>query len=201
MGTRRERQDYNAKPLGMPIRGGFAIFHLMTDPGVERSDAAGRLPSRRFALAVIGGGVAALVTGALGLAAGFLSNAFRWTRERSWIRIGPAEDLDASTFRPYVVHVERMHAWVRERVPLKVYVKDLYPADPTALLSTCSHLGCSVSWKKEDGRFRCPCHGGVYDEMGQVVEGPPPRPLTRLEVKIEEDVCYVRLPSEDDRSA
>ena len=174
---------------------------MMPETRAKATQAGTGTPTRRSVLVVIGGGVAALVTGALGLAAGFLSNAFRWTRERPWIRIGPAEDLDATTFGAYVVHVERMHAWVRERVPLKVYVKDLYPADPTALLSTCSHLGCSVSWKKEDGRFRCPCHGGVYDEMGQVVEGPPPRPLTRLEVKIEEDACYVRLPSEDDRSA
>ena len=151
-------------------------------------------PGRRNALAVILGGAGVLAAGALGLCAGFLSNAVGRRPARPWSRIGRAEDLDAETFRKYVVHVEHSHAWNRRRRRLTVFVKDLYPDDPLALYSRCSHLGCSVKWDAEGGRFRCPCHGGTYDETGQVVAGPPPRPLTRLEVKIENDVCFVRLP-------
>lgn len=50
----------------------------------------------------------------------------------------------------------------------------------------CSHLGCPVRWLKEAGLFMCPCHGGVYYKDGTVAAGPPPRPLTRYEVRIRE---------------
>ncbi len=156
---------------------------------------------RRSALAVILGSAGAVAAGAVGLVMGFLSNALGRETARPWMRIGQAEDLDPESFQKYVLHMERQHAWIRKRVPLVTYIKDLYPDDPLALLSTCSHLGCSVNWDPEDGRFRCPCHGGVYDEEGRVVEGPPPRHLTRLEVKIENEVCFVRLPDPSDLEA
>lgn len=151
--------------------------------------------SRRSALAVVLGGAAALVVGAFGLVAGFLSNALRRRPGHEWLRVGPAEDLDAETFQRYVLYMDTRHAWIRQRRPLSVYIKDRYPDDPLVLLSTCSHLGCSVRWNHGDGHFRCPCHGGRYDEQGQVISGPPPRALTRLEVKIQDDVCFVRLPA------
>jgi cytochrome b6-f complex iron-sulfur subunit len=58
----------------------------------------------------------------------------------------------------------------------------------------CTHLGCVVRWRPDEarkknsqkkiaGRFACPCHGGVFDSEGQVVSGPPPRALERLEVR------------------
>ncbi len=31
----------------------------------------------------------------------------------------------------------------------------------------------------------CPCHGGVYYKDGSVAAGPPPRPLSRYEIRIE----------------
>ena len=96
------------------------------------------------------------------------------------------------------------HGWylgVMARTGWEVVGIDLYPADPVALLSKCSHLGCAVQWDGDGKKFRCPCHGGVYDEHGNVESGPPPRPLTRLDVKIENDVCFVRLPGDEQQDA
>jgi len=153
--------------------------------------------SRRSSLAIVFGGLAALLTGASSLVIGFLGNALRVKSVHPWIRVGAAEDLDPDTFKPYSLRVEHRHAWLRQRKPIAVYIKDLYPEDPIVLLATCSHLGCSVKWIQENeiGQFRCPCHGGVYDSEGNVRAGPPPRPLTRLEVKIDDEICYVRLPA------
>ena len=63
-----------------------------------------------------------------------------------------------------------------------------------ALSRKCTHLGCVVPWQKDEpsldkiasqGRFNCPCHGGMFDRYGQVVAGPPPRPLDIYAIKIE----------------
>jgi menaquinol-cytochrome c reductase iron-sulfur subunit len=52
-----------------------------------------------------------------------------------------------------------------------------------AFAANCTHLGCPVRWEKEAHLFMCPCHGGVYYADGTVAGGPPPKPLTRYEVK------------------
>lgn len=63
-----------------------------------------------------------------------------------------------------------------------------------ALSRKCTHLGCVVPFQGGEpsldklaplGRFNCPCHGGMYDRYGQVISGPPPRPLDLYPIKIE----------------
>jgi nitrite reductase/ring-hydroxylating ferredoxin subunit len=44
-----------------------------------------------------------------------------------------------------------------------------------AISSVCTHLGCNV--KRGGPGFACPCHGSQFDENGQVVHGPAPKPL------------------------
>lgn len=56
-----------------------------------------------------------------------------------------------------------------------------------ALSTTCTHLGCKVYWEPENARFFCPCHEGVFDVNGNVVSGPPPRPLDRYGVEVDEN--------------
>ena len=50
-----------------------------------------------------------------------------------------------------------------------------------ALDLTCPHLGCTVNATSEG--FACPCHGSRFKSDGQVVAGPAPRGLKRLEVE------------------
>ncbi len=157
-------------------------------------------PGRRSALAVILAGAGTLVLAPLGLAGGFLSNSLGRKADRPWIKLGRVDDFDVlnvETFQRHILQVEHEHGWIRKRAPLDIYIKDLYPKPPLAFQSTCSHLGCSVKWEAGDKQFKCPCHGGLYNEQGEVVSGPPPRPLTQLEVKIEDEQCFVRLPGPD----
>ena len=41
-----------------------------------------------------------------------------------------------------------------------------------AMSRTCTHLGCTVPWVEDEGRFVCPCHSSVFDINGDVVDPP-----------------------------
>lgn len=53
-----------------------------------------------------------------------------------------------------------------------------------ALYQVCTHLGCAVIWNEQAARFECPCHGAVFNTKGEVLAGPPPRPLDYFPVEI-----------------
>lgn len=55
----------------------------------------------------------------------------------------------------------------------------------------CTHLGCIVKWETSKRDFHCPCHAGIFDENGQVVSGPPPSPLTKYKLLVENGDIYV----------
>ncbi len=50
----------------------------------------------------------------------------------------------------------------------------------------CTHLACGVLWDPQRRVLECPCHEGYFDAAtGQVLAGPPPRPLPRIDLRIE----------------
>lgn len=51
----------------------------------------------------------------------------------------------------------------------------------------CTHLGCLVKYDKEKQLLLCPCHAGRFDLEGNVISGPPPKPLMKFPVRIEGD--------------
>jgi len=62
-----------------------------------------------------------------------------------------------------------------------------------ALARACTHSEvCLVEWDAKRRQLVCPCHRGIFDLNGNVVAGPPPRPLERLDVVIREGAVYVR---------
>jgi Rieske Fe-S protein len=51
-----------------------------------------------------------------------------------------------------------------------------------AFNAVCTHLDCTVQYKADTTQIWCACHNGLYDLSGNVVSGPPPRPLERFVV-------------------
>jgi cytochrome b6-f complex iron-sulfur subunit len=53
-----------------------------------------------------------------------------------------------------------------------------------ALWQRCTHLGCTVPWREDEGQFHCPCHSSLFNPMGEVTGGPAPRPLDLFPIEI-----------------
>lgn len=48
----------------------------------------------------------------------------------------------------------------------------------------CTHLSCPVYYSRQHQRLECPCHEGAFDAAtGNVLYGPPPRPLDAIELQ------------------
>jgi cytochrome b6-f complex iron-sulfur subunit len=62
-----------------------------------------------------------------------------------------------------------------------------------AFSPVCTHLGCLVNWDNNKKEFICPCHAGRYDINGNVIAGPPPRPLTKLPLEIRDGKVYIGI--------
>lgn len=60
-----------------------------------------------------------------------------------------------------------------------------------AISTVCTHLGCTVYWQPDKSEFLCPCHQGIFDKDGNVLEGPPPRPLDTYKVELEGDNVFI----------
>ena len=60
-----------------------------------------------------------------------------------------------------------------------------------AFSAVCTHLNCTVQYDENASVIWCACHNGKYDLNGQVISGPPPRPLEPYHAKIRGDDVVV----------
>jgi cytochrome b6-f complex iron-sulfur subunit len=60
-----------------------------------------------------------------------------------------------------------------------------------AFSATCTHLDCTVQFRKDLGVIWCACHNGKYDLTGRNISGPPPRPLDEYRVVVQGGEVFV----------
>ncbi len=147
---------------------------------------------RRFlsgAITAIQGAIGATLTFLLGGAV--VSPAFG-TRRQDWWPAVPIDDLPDNEPTPVTIRVTREDGY-SQVVDRQVVFLVKTGAEVTALSSTCTHLGCRVSWNASDKTLKCPCHGGVFDQTGAVKDGPPPAPLARHATRVEGEQVLVQL--------
>jgi cytochrome b6-f complex iron-sulfur subunit len=63
--------------------------------------------------------------------------------------------------------------------------------DLRAFSAVCTHLQCTVQYRKDMGLIWCACHNGKYDLNGRNISGPPPRPLEVYKVVLQGDEVIV----------
>ena len=96
-----------------------------------------------------------------------------------WLQVGVLADIPIGTPFPFTFTITQVNGWERTATSYGGFVirKSESPDDLTILSSRCTHLGCQVNWKEESNAFICPCHDASFDRQGNVISGPPPRPL------------------------
>ncbi|RCJ21871.1 cytochrome B6 [Nostoc minutum NIES-26] len=65
-------------------------------------------------------------------------------------------------------------------------------ANLIAVNPTCTHKGCTVTWKAEAKKFACPCHKSEFGADGKVQKGPATEPLKTYVAKIEGNSVVVK---------
>ncbi|MGD2251784.1 MAG: ubiquinol-cytochrome c reductase iron-sulfur subunit [Anaerolineales bacterium] len=149
--------------------------------------------SRRQFMSAVTWAIGALIGVGLGIPAiaYLIGPALRRSEEQNWIRLGSASKVELGIPTLFKARIERKTGWIVTEQELSVYIRTDNGRDFVAMSSICTHLGCRVRWISDQEQFFCPCHTAAFDQEGNVVTGPPPRPLDRYEVKEEDGQLYV----------
>lgn len=123
------------------------------------------------ALGTVGG------IGTLGIARFMFPNVL--VEPPSKFKVGPASDYPLNTVS---------NKW-KDQFGIWIVHTDQYEGKNMifALASVCTHLGCTPNWLDGEQKFKCPCHGSGFYMTGINFEGPAPRPLERMGLRIAED--------------
>ncbi len=128
------------------------------------SDTAASPTERRTFLGIILGGIGAIVAGV-----------FTWPLFRYLSPMDKGEGAAQVRVARDQIGVGSAHFFSYQGRPAVVLQPQ--PGEFVALSAVCTHLGCIVKWVDESEEFLCPCHGGRFSSVGQVLGGPPPEPL------------------------
>ncbi|HJW89118.1 MAG TPA: ubiquinol-cytochrome c reductase iron-sulfur subunit [Anaerolineales bacterium] len=138
------------------------------------------------------GSIMALAVGLPGI--GYLiSPALKSQTTDAWIRLGPLENYSLSVPTRFNFTQARQNGWEKTVSSFGVYVWRKDQETVKVFSNICTHLGCRVSWHPDLQHYVSPCHDGHFDNEGQVVKGPPPRPLDQYEVKIDQGMLMIRI--------
>ena len=154
-------------------------------PELRPPEAAETISRRRF-LEQLSISLVALCGAVLAIpgVAFVLAPLFRKTPEL-WRAVGKLDDFKIGE----TVNVSFLDpsplAWAGVTALTAAWLRRVSADEFIAFAVNCSHLGCPVRWLADAELFMCPCHGGVYYNDGSVAAGPPPRPLTRYPVRIQ----------------
>jgi Rieske Fe-S protein len=72
-----------------------------------------------------------------------------------------------------------------------LYVRHVQGDEFTAVLTRCTHRGCTV--EPEDDGLVCPCHGSAFAFDGALRKGPAEQPLTRFAVTADAETVAIAL--------
>jgi len=138
--------------------------------------------SRRSFLDVLLG----IFGGVLGLGMAVPAAVYLWPARQS----GPAENLIEVGG---VDSIEEGGSKMFQAKGIPVIVIRVSGEQFKAFSAICTHLGCVVQWDPSKHQIACPCHAGFFNTDGEVISGPPPKPLTEYRTMVIDGQVRVQI--------
>jgi len=110
------------------------------------------------------------------------------------IALGPLENYPIGVPTRFDFTQTKVNGWERTATNYGLFVVRKSESEVRVFSDVCTHLGCRVTWHADQEHYISPCHDGHFDIVGNVISGPPPRPLDEFITKIEGGELYVQLP-------
>jgi menaquinol-cytochrome c reductase iron-sulfur subunit len=123
-----------------------------------------------------------------------LSPSLRKTEDNSIIDLGPLEKYPVGIPTRFDFTRTKVNGWERTSVQYGAYVFRTRYGGVRVFSDICTHLGCRITWQPGIQNYVSPCHDGHFGILGNVVGGPPPRPLDEFITKTENGNLFLTLP-------
>ncbi len=127
---------------------------------------------------------------------GYVLGAIFSPEPTAWVRVAPFASIPPNQPIEFAINAPIEGAGQNTARPVWVFVlksgNQLF-----TFYNACTHMGCPVQWIGYQQLFKCPCHGGVYDRLGRVINGPPPYALRQFQHKIVNGDLYVYVDALD----
>jgi menaquinol-cytochrome c reductase iron-sulfur subunit len=154
--------------------------------------------SRRDFIKITTVAVGSVIGAAIGLPAiNFLVDpALKAGKTDAWIPLGKLEKIEIG--KPTLLTFTRSKAngWEKTVNSYGVFILRKSETQTLVLSNKCTHLGCHVNWDAEKKEYICPCHDAQFGIDGEVLGGPPPRPLDQYsgdQVKVEDGTLLIHF--------
>jgi cytochrome b6-f complex iron-sulfur subunit len=128
---------------------------------------------RRFLCGMVGGGAAALGATAVGPLTAYVGN----------LRSEPLPDFIIVPSAEYQLDPGQSKIVRYGPAPILLLRTREPEAELKVFWATCTHFDCIVGFKPDENIILCECHKGRFDLQGQVLSGPPPKPLPELSTR------------------
>jgi len=153
--------------------------------------------NRRDFIKAVTAGIAGLIGTLIGIpsVAYLLSPAtLARTEDEALIPLGPLENYPIDIPTRFEFTRTKVNGWERTATNYGLYVVRKNGSEVRVFSDICTHLGCRITWHPDQQHYISPCHDGHFDVLGNVVSGPPPRPLDEFTTEVENGNLFVMLP-------
>jgi menaquinol-cytochrome c reductase iron-sulfur subunit len=123
-----------------------------------------------------------------------LSPAVKVNEEEAWVPLGPLDAYPIGTPTRFSYTRSKVNGWEKTVNSYGAYVWRYGEGDSdvTVYSNWCTHLSCRVTWEEDRSIYICPCHDGHFNKEGEVVAGPPPKPMYEYETMVEEGILSIK---------
>jgi menaquinol-cytochrome c reductase iron-sulfur subunit len=154
--------------------------------------------SRRDFIKMTMATVGAFIGAAIGLPTinYLIDPALKSSKADAWIPLGKLEafEIGKPTLATFIRST--VNGWEKSVNSYGVFVLRTSDTETLVLSNKCTHLGCHVNWNADAQEYICPCHDAQFGINGEVLGGPPPRPLDRFsgdQLKVEDGTLLIHF--------